>query len=55
MTRTGRQEIYTCLHNNRDRNKRQLSGVGASAVFACVGGILDAFTFLAMAGCLRTR
>jgi uncharacterized membrane protein YoaK (UPF0700 family) len=35
MTRTGRQ----------DRNKRQLSGVGASAVFACVGGILDAFTY----------
>jgi uncharacterized membrane protein YoaK (UPF0700 family) len=35
MTPTGRQ----------DRNKRQLSGVGASAVFACVGGILDAFTY----------
>jgi uncharacterized membrane protein YoaK (UPF0700 family) len=45
MTRTGRQEIYTCLHNNWDRNKRRLSGVGASAVFACVGGILDAFTY----------
>jgi|SRR3984885_1958675 uncharacterized membrane protein YoaK (UPF0700 family) len=45
MTRTGRQEIYTCLNNNQDRNKRQSSGVGASAVFACVGGILDAFTY----------
>jgi uncharacterized membrane protein YoaK (UPF0700 family) len=28
----------------RHRNTRPLSGVGASAVFACVGGILDAFT-----------
>jgi uncharacterized membrane protein YoaK (UPF0700 family) len=45
MTRIGRQEIYACLHNNRDRSKRLLSGVGASAVFACVGGILDAFTY----------
>jgi uncharacterized membrane protein YoaK (UPF0700 family) len=45
MTRIGRQETYTCLHNNRDRSKRLLSGVGATAVFACVGGILDAFTY----------
>jgi uncharacterized membrane protein YoaK (UPF0700 family) len=46
MTRIGRQEIYTWLHNNQDRNKRKLSGVGASAIFACVGGMLDAFTYL---------
>jgi hypothetical protein len=57
---TGRQEIYTSLDNDWDRNDardrlppvrgnvmpgRQLSGVGASAIFACVGGILDAFTY----------
>jgi uncharacterized membrane protein YoaK (UPF0700 family) len=45
MIRNGRQEIYTCLHNNRDRSKRQFSDVGTSAIFACVGGIVDAFTY----------
>ena len=58
---TRRQETYTCLDEDQDRNGardrlspvrgnvmrgRQLSDVGTSATLACVGGILDAFTYL---------